>query len=58
MKRNGQSTGYFPVTPLGNLKWIMAKRTLQTYYFENQKTQSLAIAFLGEKVLLDDIIWN
>lgn len=35
MKMNNPNTNYVAFTSLGNLKFIMAKITLQTYYFEN-----------------------
>lgn len=35
MKMNSSNTNYVAFTSLGNLKFIMAKITLQTYYFEN-----------------------
>lgn len=35
MKMNSPNTNYVAFTSLGNLKFIMVKITLQTYYFEN-----------------------
>ena len=58
MKTNSHNTNYVAFTPLGNLKFILAKITLQTYYFENQKHNCLPFNFffLVENVLLIDII--